>query len=187
MRPRYQPQPPTISGTPPVIPEEIPPVPAVTPPPLAAWCGYGIPGDPEQARTLDKVIDAFQDVYPGIRFEVTNFPQADLRRRYETAAYNGGGPSLLLAPAEWGPAYYDSGLVTRPISHTLHREFLAAYQSSCIGHRFVPGCADQLACFSGRGGSVSQQRADPRGAETFDELIAAARAATRAGQPGGLL
>ncbi len=173
----------TISGTPPVIPEEVPPVPAVTPPPPGSLVRIWYSWSPEQAQILDDVMDAFQDMYPGIRFEVTNFPPADLRRRYETAVYNGGGPGLLLAPAEWGPAYYESGLV-RDLSPYASAEFISGINPAALGTGLYKGALISL--------PVSQQgvvlyrnrQLIPAESATFDQLIAAARGATRAGNLG---
>jgi ABC-type glycerol-3-phosphate transport system substrate-binding protein len=173
----------TVSGTPPVIPEEIPPVPAVTPPPPGSLVRIWVSWSPEQIRALDDMIDAFQDVYPGIRFDVTNFPQADLRRRYETAAYNGGGPSLLLAPAEWGPAYYESGLV-RDLSPYTADQFMAGINPAALGTGWYQGALISLPV-SQKGVVLFRNTAlISTEAETFDELIAAARGATRAGNLG---
>jgi ABC-type glycerol-3-phosphate transport system substrate-binding protein len=176
----------TVSGTPPVIPEEIPPVPAVTPPPPGSLVRIWYSWSPEQARTLDAVIDAFQDFYPGIRFEVTNFPAADLRRRYETAAYNGGGPDLLLAPAEWGPAYYQSGLV-RDLSPYTSAEFMAGINPAALNTGWYQGALISLPV--SQEGVVLFRNIEliSTEAETFDELIAAARGATRAGNLGAYL
>ena len=173
----------TVSGTQPLIPEEVPPVPAVTPPPPGSLVRIWYSWSPEQIQVLDEVIDAFQDLYPGIRFEVSNFPQADLRRRYETASYNGGGPGLLLAPAEWGPAYYESGLV-RDLSPYASETFLAGINPAALGTGWYQDALISLPV-SQQGVVLYRNReVISAQAETFDELIAAARVATRAGNLG---
>jgi arabinogalactan oligomer/maltooligosaccharide transport system substrate-binding protein len=174
---------PTVSGTPPVIPEEIPPIPAVTPPPAGSLVRIWYSMSPEQSRIMDEVIDAFQDVYPGIRFEISNYPQADLQRRYETASYNGGGPSLLFAPAEWGPAYYESGLV-RDLAPYASEDFLSRINPAALGTGMYQGALISLPV--SQEGVVLYRNIEliPEEAETFDDLIASARAATRAGNLG---
>lgn len=173
----------TLSGTPPLIPVEIPPVPAITPPPPGSLVRIWLAWSPEQSRALDEVIDAFQDVYPWIRFEVTNFPLTDLRRRYEIASYYGGGPSLLFGPAEWGPAYYESGLV-RDLSPYASEEFLSGINPAAVGTGFYKRALISLP-ISQDGVVLYRNRVlIPDAAETFDELIAAAHTATRGGNLG---
>ncbi len=67
--------------------------------------------DEIQANYLMTAIRAFQDQMPNVRFNVLSVPQEDLRARYESAAYQGEGPSLLIGPSEWGPNFYDEQLV----------------------------------------------------------------------------
>ena len=173
----------TISGTPPVIPEEVPPVPAVTPPPPGSLVRIWYSWSPDQVQALDDVIDAFQDLYPGIRFEVTNFPPTDLRRHYETAVYYGGGPGLLLAPAEWGPAYYESGLV-RDLSPYASEEFLAGINPAALGTGWYQGALISLPVSQNGVVLYRNRQLISTEVETFDQLIAAARRATRAGNLG---
>ncbi len=174
---------PTLSGTPPVIPEEIPPVPAITPPPPGSLVRIWIAWSSDQARALDVIIDEFQDIYPWIRFDVTNFPQTDLRRRYEIAAYHGGGPSLLLGSAEWGPAYYDSGLV-RDLSPYTSEEFLSAINPAAAGTGVYRGARISLPVSQEGVVLFRNNELIPEAADSFDQLTTAARTATRAGKLG---
>ena len=60
---------------------------------------------------LVQIIAEFQTLYPDVLFDVLYVPRDDLLARYQVEAGRGGGPTILLAPGEWGPALYDSGLV----------------------------------------------------------------------------
>lgn len=60
---------------------------------------------------LLRSIAAFQEIYPNVHFDVLYVPAIDLRASFEQAATEGWGPTLLLAPAEWGPQLYEKGMV----------------------------------------------------------------------------
>jgi ABC-type glycerol-3-phosphate transport system substrate-binding protein len=64
-----------------------------------------------QLAVLQELVRSFIRMNPEVRFEFQYIPIEALRQRYYTAAYLGGGPSLLIAPAEWGAAYYADNLV----------------------------------------------------------------------------
>lgn len=60
---------------------------------------------------LLNVITAFQEEYPNVYFDVLYVPELDLQANFEQAALDGGGPTVLIGPDEWGPSIYDNGLV----------------------------------------------------------------------------
>jgi arabinogalactan oligomer/maltooligosaccharide transport system substrate-binding protein len=62
-------------------------------------------------QALVQVIASFQEMYPNVGFDLLYVPPDELRDKFNSEAYLGGGPSVLLAPAEWGPGFYDGGLV----------------------------------------------------------------------------
>jgi len=132
---------------------------------------------------FETVVDAFQDVYPDIRFDITIIPQVDLRDRYEADAYNGGGPNLLLAPAEWGPWYYDNHLVADLSAYTSD-EFLAHIYPAALGTGQYESALISLPI--AQRGVVLYRNLDliPDAPQTFDELINMAQAATRGGNLG---
>jgi ABC-type glycerol-3-phosphate transport system substrate-binding protein len=65
--------------------------------------------DDPYAPALLRRIAAFQKLYPEVQFDVLYVPGLDLRSSFEAAAAEGGGPTLLIGPAEWGPPLYDKG------------------------------------------------------------------------------
>jgi ABC-type glycerol-3-phosphate transport system substrate-binding protein len=174
---------PTGSSTPLTIPLEYPPGRVSTPPAPGSLVQIWISWDQSKIQALDRVIDSFQDIYPAIRFEVTNFPPEDLRRRYEAAAYHGGGPNLLMASAEWGPAYFENGLV-RDLSPFTSEEFLAQINPAALDTGRYEGALISLPVSQQGVVLIRNSALIPSVARTFDELISAARAATRGGNLG---
>jgi maltose-binding protein MalE len=90
-----------------------------------AWKESEIPG-------LNNVIAAFQEKNPDVQFDVLYVPFDDLRGKYETAAATGGGPSVVIGAADWGPAWYDAELVTDVTAFTT-TPFLASVNEAALG------------------------------------------------------
>jgi ABC-type glycerol-3-phosphate transport system substrate-binding protein len=65
-----------------------------------------------ETETLKSIIQSFQRVYPDVTFSLLYIPLDDLFNTYQGAAYLGQGPSLLLGPAQWGPALFEGDLIT---------------------------------------------------------------------------
>ena len=82
------------------------PTPQVIQGTLSIWHSW----DEAQLPALLEIIAAFQEIYPGVFFDVLYVPQANLQARYTQAASEGGGPTILFAPAEWGPVFFEQGL-----------------------------------------------------------------------------
>ena len=72
---------------------------------ITLWYSWEDPYAPALLRR----IAAFQKLYPEVQFDVLYVPELDLRGSFEAAAAEGGGPTLLIGPAEWGPPLYDRG------------------------------------------------------------------------------
>ncbi|PWH17131.1 MAG: hypothetical protein DDG59_08405, partial [Anaerolineae bacterium] len=67
--------------------------------------------DETQRSALFRTISAFQSAYPQVQFDVLYVPLIDLAARFEEAMSQGAGPSLLIAPAQWGARFYEQGFV----------------------------------------------------------------------------
>jgi ABC-type glycerol-3-phosphate transport system substrate-binding protein len=67
--------------------------------------------DDPQIPALLRSIDAFGEIYPNVHFDVLYVPSLDLRASFEQVAENGGGPTILIGSADWGPDLFDQGLV----------------------------------------------------------------------------
>lgn len=132
---------------------------------------------------LKLVIGYFQDRFPDINFDVLYIPQSDLNSRYQQATYYGGGPNILLGSAEWGPNLYDQGLVV-DISRYTSQEFLDTINPAALGTTQYRG---GLICLPyAQGGVVLYRNTGiiSKPASTYDELVDAARVATKDGIVG---
>ena len=130
-----------------------------------------------EITSLNEVIAAFQAANPDVTFDVLYVPFDDLRGKFETATATGGGPSVLIGAADWGPALFDAELVA-DVSGLASSEFLATispaalgatqYKNALIG---LPQTVKGVVLF--RNTSII---AEP--ATTLDDFIAKATAAT---------
>jgi maltose-binding protein MalE len=82
--------------------------------------------------SLNEVIAGFQALNPDVRFDVLYVPFDDLRGKFETAAATGGGPTVLIGAADWGPALYDAELVG-DVSQMTTEEFLRTINPAALG------------------------------------------------------
>jgi ABC-type glycerol-3-phosphate transport system substrate-binding protein len=101
-----------VIATPQVTATELPPRPPLSPPPAGSsvtiWYTWGA----AETDVLKSIIQSFQRIYPDVTFSLLYVPSNDLFSTYQGAAYLGQGPSLLLGPAQWGPALFDGDLIT---------------------------------------------------------------------------
>ncbi|MCK4901589.1 MAG: extracellular solute-binding protein [Anaerolineales bacterium] len=81
---------------------------------------------------LMKTITAFQEEYPNVHFDVLYVPELDLRASFEQAALEGGGPTVLIGSDEWGPSFYDLGLIAG-ISELIDPDLLNTLNSAAVG------------------------------------------------------
>jgi maltose-binding protein MalE len=152
--------------------EEVPPEPTMAGT-LTLWHAW----KESEIPALTNVIQAFQEMYPDVEFDVLYVPHEDLQGKYETAAATGGGPSVLIGSADWGPSWYDaelvadvSGMTTEEFLRTINAAALGAtkYRDALIG---LPQTIKGVVMF--RNTSIIADAP-----ATFDELVAAAQAAT---------
>jgi arabinogalactan oligomer/maltooligosaccharide transport system substrate-binding protein len=130
--------------------------------------------DEEQTQALERVIKSFQVMYPDISFDVLYIPADELRDRYEEASYFGGGPSLLLGQAEWGPAFFDSGLVI-DLTPYAGAEFLSTINPAALGTGQYHGALISLPQAVQGVVLFRNQSLIPQAPATFDELVAEAQ------------
>lgn len=131
-----------------------------------------------EAPALNAVIAAFQDQYPGVQFDVLYVPFDDLRGKFETAAATGGGPTMIIGAADWGPALYDAELVA-DVSDMASTVFLSTINPAALG---AVQYKDALIGLPYTLKGVVMYRNNSIIAEapaTFDDLVAAAQAATQ--------
>ena len=131
----------------------------------------------EEIAGLNEVIAAFQDMQPDVQFDVLYVPFDDLRGKFETAAATGGGPTVLIGAADWGPALYDAELVADVTGFTT-TPFLASINEAALGAVKYKGALIGLP--QTIKGVVMYRNAAiiPEAPATWDDLVAAAQAST---------
>ena len=163
---------PEVTTPPEEVPTEAPAAPA-----LAGTIGLWHAWKETEIPALNEVIAAFQAQYPDVTFDVLYVPFDDLRGKFETATATGGGPSVLIGAADWGPALYDAELVA-DVSGMASEEFLRTINPAALGAVKYKGALIGLPqTIKG----VVQFRNTAIIADapaTFEDLVAAATAAT---------
>jgi arabinogalactan oligomer/maltooligosaccharide transport system substrate-binding protein len=140
-----------------------------------------------EAVVLDDVLDAFQMVYPNIYFDVLYVPFDDLLRTFQTAMYRGAGPSILLAPAEWGSQLFDEGQVAA-VDDLAVPAFLERINPAALDSARYRGSLISLPHAIRNGVVMYRNRQIISSApDTFSDLVTAAKAATRGGRVGAYL
>jgi ABC-type glycerol-3-phosphate transport system substrate-binding protein len=132
------------------------------------------------------IIQAFQDIYPDIGFDVMYVPLDELRGMYESAVYWGGGPSVILGPAEWGAGMFDYEAVL-DLSSFASEEFLGTINQAALGTCMYQ---DALIClpYALRGVLLYRNSIIIDGvASTYADMKFAAQAATKGGNVGAFL
>ncbi len=131
-----------------------------------------------EIESLNEVVAAFQAICPDVQFEVLYVPFDDLRGKYETATATGGGPSVLIGAADWGPALFDAELIA-DIADLTSEEFLRTINPAALGAVKYRGTLIGLP--ETIKGVVMFRNTDiiADAPATFDDLVAAAQAATQ--------
>ncbi|MBC8447660.1 MAG: extracellular solute-binding protein [Chloroflexi bacterium] len=130
-----------------------------------------------EIESLNAVIAAFQEKYPDVQFDVLYVPFDDLRGKFETAVATGGGPSVLVGAADWGPALFDAELVADVRGFT-SAPFLASINEAALGAVEYKGALIGLP--QTIKGVVMYRNTSiiPEAPATYEDLVAAAQAAT---------
>ena len=131
-----------------------------------------------EIESLNEVIAAFEAKSPDVEIEVLYVPFDDLRDKYKTAAANGGGPSVLIGAADWGPALFDAALVADVRGFT-NDPFLASFNKAALGAVKYKGALVGLP--QTINGVVMFRNSDivADAQATYEDLVAAAQAATQ--------
>jgi arabinogalactan oligomer / maltooligosaccharide transport system substrate-binding protein len=130
-----------------------------------------------EIASLNEVIAAFQAMYPDVQFDVLYAPHEDLQGKYETAAATGGGPSVLIGSADWGPGFFDADLIA-DISGLADAAFLGTINEAALGAVEYKGALIGLPQTVKGVIMFRNKTIIPTAPATIDELIAAAQAAT---------
>jgi maltose-binding protein MalE len=142
--------------------------------------------DEPEAPALVEVIRMFNEQYPDILFDVLYVPIEVLPARYEESTRDGWGPTLLLGPSQWGPKFFDQGLIA-DINELAGQQLLdrinpaalgsVNYHGALIG---LPHTMDGVVLY--RNKLIIPQRTD-----TFEDLVAQAKRATSGDIIGAVL
>lgn len=131
-----------------------------------------------EIASLNDVIAGFRAQYPEVKFDVLYVPFDELRGKFEVAAANGGGPTLLIAPADWGPVLYNAGLIA-DVGDMASADFLATLNPAALGAVQYKGALIGLPQAM-KGVVMYRNKAImPEAPKTFEELVAKAKAATQ--------
>jgi maltose-binding protein MalE len=95
---------------------------------VSIWHSWEDPYVPALLRRIHE----FNTLYPNIYFDVLYVPAIDLRNAFEQASLEGRGPTLLIGQAEWGPGFYDTGMVA-DLSSLVPAEVLNALNPAAVG------------------------------------------------------
>lgn len=160
------------------------PVPSATPQPtlqgkITLWHAWT---DPE-VESLNEVINGFEADYPQVSIEVLYVPASDLQGKFVTAAATGGGPTLVIGAQDWGAPWFDAKLIADltdlippGLPSSLNPTALEAvkYQGALIG---LPETIKGVLLFRNK-------RIINTAPASFDQLVKAAKAATKGGVVG---
>jgi arabinogalactan oligomer / maltooligosaccharide transport system substrate-binding protein len=134
--------------------------------------------DESSLPAMVEIVNGFQQKYPNVLFDVLYVPAQDLKARFASEAAQGGGPTLLLGPAEWGPELYDAallqdlqGLTDKNSLDAINQPALSGseYKGALIG---LPYALQGVVLYRNKDISTI-------GPATFDELTALAQSSTQ--------
>ena len=110
------------------LPEPAGPPPAELISTVSIWHSW----NEDEVEALWTIIRSFQQAYSNVGFDLAYVPPDELRGKFASEAYLGGGPSVLLAPAEWGPGFADSELLV-DFTPYVNPDFLATLNPAALG------------------------------------------------------
>jgi len=85
-----------------------------------------------ELASLEEVLIEFTRIHPEIPVELAFIPIESLQSEYRSAVLEGGGPNLLIGASDWGPEFYDVGVVA-DLRRLAIPEFLETIQPVALG------------------------------------------------------
>jgi maltose-binding protein MalE len=149
---------------------------------LSIWYSW----DESQRPALLKRIAEFQKLYPDVQFDVQFVPAMDLLASFEAAAADGGGPSILIGPAEWGPELFNKGYL-EDLSSQANPELLKTFNPAALGEGKYKGALIGLPVSLKGVVLYRNSKIIPAPPRTFDDLVAYAKDATQGDKIGAIL
>jgi maltose-binding protein MalE len=142
--------------------------------------------DETQVPALVQTIADFQALYPDVQFDVLYVPVEDLQARFETATSEGGGPTILIGPAEWGPSLYDQGTLAN-LADLASSDLLDSLNQAALGSGEYDGALISLPQTIRGVVLFRNQRIIAEPPASFNNLITLARTATQGDFIGAVL
>lgn len=132
----------------------------------------------EETNSLNAIIDGFKALYPDVTVEALFVPDNDLRNKFETAVGSGSGPTVLIGPADWGPAEYNAQLV-QDIKPMLTPDLLGTLNDAAVGSVSYKGAIVGLPINLKGVVMFRNKSIVPEAATSWDDLLTKAKAATK--------
>ncbi len=151
-------------------------------PTISIWHAW----DESQIPVLVQIIHNFSEEHPEILFDVLYIPVEDLRTRFEVEVRQGGGPDILLAPSNWGPPFFDTGLLL-DLSDLADEEMLNTLNPPALESAFYNGALIGLPHTIQGVVLYRNKNIIPTRVTTFEELVSLAQSATQGEQIGAIL
>jgi ABC-type glycerol-3-phosphate transport system substrate-binding protein len=139
-----------------------------------------------QRSALFRRITAFQARYPDVQFDVLYIPAIDLRASFEAAMAENFGPTILIAPAEWGVELYEKDWVS-DLNNLAGTDMLATLNKGAVGTGTYKGKLLSLPLHEKGVVLYRNKSLVPNPAINFDSLITLAQTATEGGEVGAML
>jgi len=134
--------------------------------------------DDTYLQSLVQIISNFQVIHPNIQFDVLYLPIENLYDRYQTETQTGGGPGILLGPAEWGIPLFDENLIS-DLSYLVGKDLLSRINSAAVDQVSYRNATLGLPYRIEGVVLYRNQEIIPVTADTFGDLVASAQLATR--------
>ena len=127
---------------------------------------------------LVQIIANFKQIYPEVHFDVLYISMENLLDRYIQEASSGGGPGILLGPAEWGPMLFDSGLIS-DLSGMAEEDLLLSFNPAALEQVTYQGAIIGLP-YNIQGVVLYRNREIiPESPDTFEDLVSLAKSSTQ--------
>jgi ABC-type glycerol-3-phosphate transport system substrate-binding protein len=179
----------TLTATPTLTPTAVERLPELAGPPpaqlistVSIWHSW----NETEVEALWTIIGTFQQAYPNVGFDLVYVPPSELRDKFASEAYLGGGPCVLLAPAEWGPGFANSELLV-DFTPYVNPDFLATLNPAALGTGRFQGKLISLP-YGLRGVLMYRnQSIIAQSAATFEQLVALSQTVSRVGAVGAAI
>ena len=139
-----------------------------------------------ERSALFRRIAAFQEAYPEVQFDVQYIPMLDLQASFLMAAQDGAAPTILIGPAEWGPALYDRQFLA-DLSPLASPDLLDSLNPAALNTGRYRGALIGLPFHMNGVVLYRNKTIIPKAPATFEELVQLSQAAMRGEVIGAIL